>query len=98
MKIRAFVAVVLLLGVFAALGCPQVNTTGLSTGPQFLQQVCTKCHSLERVCLKLGAEQGAWEKTLNKMNRYGANLDDSQFKTMLNYAANLQPGAKPPCE
>ena len=44
-----------------------------------VQASCSRCHSLNRVCKKLGQSQKAWEKTITRMQSKGAGITDSQI-------------------
>ena len=43
-----------------------------------VQSSCQRCHSLKRVCNKLGQDQKSWATTLNRMQKKGSGLSDTQ--------------------
>lgn len=81
------------------LSCAGVNTTGmrLDTGGQIVDNVCTACHSLERVCTNLGDTNEKWLPRVKRMNMYGANLTPAQTDTVVRFLAAQTPGSRPVC-
>lgn len=83
-------------------GCQSANSTptqGLSAttsssptnsatndGATLLQTRCTVCHSLDRVNNEKNTRAG-WEQIVNKMVQKGAQLNDSEKATLLDYLA-----------
>jgi len=39
---------------------------------------CTRCHSLKRVCAKLGSTPQAWQSTLTRMQAKGSGVSDER--------------------
>jgi mono/diheme cytochrome c family protein len=81
------------------LSCAGVNTTGmqLDTGERIANNVCTACHSLERVCASLGDPDDKWSSRIGRMNMYGANLTPVQTDTVMRFLASQAPGSRPVC-
>jgi cytochrome c5 len=69
------------------------NNGPLPDGPgkAILLNVCTQCHTRERILLR-GATRAEWEDTLVHMLNEGAELTDEEFPVLLNYLArNFRP-------
>jgi sulfite dehydrogenase (cytochrome) subunit B len=85
-------AAVLVAMGFAALACragaAPDETVTLSAGPgqDLTTGLCTICHSLEYIPANAPAmNRGAWQKTIQKMQRFGAPLSDQQAQQILDY-------------
>ena len=62
-------------------------------------QVCSQCHSLDRICRNLGVKDRAgWASTVGRMVGHGANLDASQQTLVIDYLSVLKPGSAPVCK
>jgi cytochrome c5 len=60
-------------------------------GKPILLEVCTQCHTLDRVKAR-GASAEEWDELLMHMLNEGAPLSDSQYPVLLNYLArNFRP-------
>jgi predicted secreted protein len=60
--------------------------------------VCSACHSVGRVCGKLGSGQDYWKTTVARMIDNGAALSPSEVSTMAAYLAGQNSGAAPFCK
>ncbi len=83
-------------------GCQSTNaapTQGLSTtsvsatngspndGATLLQTRCTVCHNLDRVENEKNS-RAQWERIVNKMVQKGAELNDSEKSTLIDYLSH----------
>ena len=60
-------------------------------GKQILLNICTQCHTLDRIKAR-GASAEEWDETLMHMLNEGAPLSDAQYPVLLNYLArNFRP-------
>jgi cytochrome c5 len=60
-------------------------------GKQILLNICTQCHTLDRVKAR-GSSAEEWDELLMHMLNEGAPLSDAQYPVLLNYLArNFQP-------
>lgn len=55
-------------------------------GKAILLDICTQCHTLDRVKLRGGDRQG-WDELLTHMINEGAPLSDEDYGVLLNYLA-----------
>lgn len=46
--------------------------------PQILESNCTRCHTSERICRKLGASEADWQATIAKMAKRGKLSQETQ--------------------
>jgi len=46
--------------------------------PSLVEASCQGCHSLKKVCKKMGQSETAWAKTLKRMQNKGSGLTDNQ--------------------
>lgn len=61
---------------------------------------CTRCHSTQRICNRLGAyDLSGWTETITTMlaKQDRGLLDDGEKARMANYLAQLPKGARPVC-
>ena len=64
-----------------------------------VQQVCTECHTTNRICLNLGVKtEEAWQDTLAVMIYEGASLTPEEANSVAKYLFTLKPHAKGLCE
>lgn len=68
----------LILLLIIAIPCTMAMVAAPSE-TSLVQTSCSRCHSLKRVCKKLGKSQNAWEKTLTRMQSKGAGITDTQI-------------------
>ena len=59
---------------------------------------CARCHSLSRVCKKLGQNEQAWQKTLTRMQAKGAAITDSQIPTVAAFLSTTDSKASGFCD
>ena len=52
-----------------------------------INQKCTKCHSTKRIYKQENRDRAWWDKTLARMEGYGASLSEEERKTILEYLA-----------
>ncbi len=99
LRLRLLAAACALPLLALLLSCAGVNTTGmrLDTGGQIVNNVCTACHGLERVCTSLGDSDDKWSSRIRRMNMYGANLTPAQTETVVRFLASQAPGSRPVC-
>ena len=57
-----------------------------ATAKTLLEARCTVCHNLERVHKKKDNAEG-WGKTVDRMRKKGANLDDAERAAVVSYLA-----------
>ncbi len=64
------------------------SETALQEGSSLLQTRCTQCHSLKTIqqAKKTRAE---WEKTLSKMESFGAKISDTEKNVLLDYITSV---------
>ncbi len=55
-------------------------------GKAILLEICTQCHSLDRVKLR-GSDREGWDELLMHMINEGAPLSDEDYPILLNYLA-----------
>jgi cytochrome c5 len=55
-------------------------------GKAILLNICTQCHSLERVKVR-GGDRESWNELLSHMLNEGAPLSDEDYPVLLNYLA-----------
>jgi len=55
-------------------------------GKSILLNICTQCHTLDRVRVR-GGDRQSWEDLLNHMLNEGAPLSDEEYAVLLNYLA-----------
>ena len=52
---------------------------------ELLNNKCTECHNLERICRKIGRkDEKRWTRMIKRMLKNGAKLSDSEKIEMLN--------------
>ncbi len=93
-----FIAVFLLTaGVFLAscsgsssASSPEDEVTVPLTGEQLMQQRCTGCHTETRIVDK-SADLEGWTSTVDRMMTKGANLDETERLTLIEYLAQTYP-------
>lgn len=102
MKKTIFIA----LGIFllAATGSTAEAVTPTDAGPShneaapLIKTSCTRCHSLTRICNKLGKNDRAyWDKTVTRMMGKGASLQDKNKNQVVDYLLSLQGRPNPIC-
>jgi cytochrome c5 len=57
-----------------------------ATGKTLLEARCSVCHDLERVYKKKDDAEG-WDKTVDRMRKKGARLDDAERAAVVSYLA-----------
>lgn len=57
-------------------------------GKALVDKECSKCHGIDKVN-KAGKDAAAWEKTLNRMIKKGANIKADEKDTVLQYLNTL---------
>ncbi|MGB9585823.1 MAG: hypothetical protein ACPL3P_05920 [Anaerolineales bacterium] len=57
-----------------------------SSGAALLQERCTVCHSLDRITNEKNS-RAQWERIVDRMIQKGAQLNDSEKATLLDYLA-----------
>jgi len=79
---RAQLATVLMPFLFAS----AVPAQDLPAGPgkELLQNVCTQCHTLNRIIEKKETKD-EWNDIVDKMAAKGARASDEEFDTIVNY-------------
>jgi hypothetical protein len=55
-------------------------------GKAILLNICTQCHTLDRVKVRSG-DRDSWDDLLNHMLNEGAPLSDEDYPVLLNYLA-----------
>ena len=55
-------------------------------GKAILLNICTQCHTLDRVKVR-GGDRDSWDDLLNHMLNEGAPLSDEDYPVLLNYLA-----------
>jgi cytochrome c5 len=65
---------------------PAAPAQDLPEGPgkDLLQNVCTQCHTLNRIIEKKATKE-EWNDTVDKMAAKGARASDEEFDTIVNY-------------
>lgn len=63
-----------------------------------VESACGACHSVGRVCGKLGGDQDYWQKTVNRMVDNGANLARPEVGPVAAYLAGLELAKAPFCK
>ena len=60
---------------------------------------CTSCHQESRICAKLGQKsQGQWERTIKRMIKHGAKLNNGQKDALVQCLANQDDSIKEYCK
>ncbi len=90
MKRLLFLASLLVLGL--SLGVAQADDPSAQ-----IAAACSKCHSLDRVCSKLGADTAAWTTTISRMQGKGAAVAADQIPAWAGYLASLAKAKAPFC-
>jgi cytochrome c5 len=57
-----------------------------AAGKALVNGLCSSCHGADLITAKQST-RGEWESIVDRMKGYGANLDDKQLKTLLDYLA-----------
>ncbi len=67
----------------------QMEVTAPQTlpGKAVLERVCTTCHSLERI-EKAKKDRAGWEKTVDRMISFGAQLNEGDKEVLLDYLSS----------
>lgn len=69
------------------------------TGEQLTLNKCGSCHGVNKLCRHLARrDAAAWTKTVDRMIKKGAKVNDQEKKTLAEYLAGLKAGAKPICK
>ncbi len=93
----AVIALVLVLG-FSSVSCSP-SAAGRKGMGDVVVNTCSACHSLDRVCAKLGQmDMDAWSRTVFGMKQKGAKVEEKDITVMAEYLAGLKPGSKPVCK
>lgn len=94
MRVAAF-----LVGLFFFTGSAFAETDPMSGCLELLQNRCQRCHSLSRVCQKVGEKsKRRWAATLKRMvKRRGADLSGAEQDFLLNCLAIPAPAIKEEC-
>ncbi len=62
--------------------------TALQQGQLLLQTRCTQCHGLQRA-LQAKKTRAEWEKTLSRMQSFGASISDAEKNVLLDYLTSV---------
>lgn len=53
---------------------------------EIIEKHCTSCHTKSPILIKKNKEsRGDWEKTIDRMIKYGAQLSQEERETIINY-------------
>lgn len=87
--------------VFAAMaGNPSFPTDAAaqtSEGEALVKNVCSRCHSAQRICANLGRDQIFWERTVTRMRQNGAPLSPPDISSTATYLAGQTKDTAPFC-
>jgi cytochrome c5 len=87
-------AILLFAWAFAPTPSPAADNCGL-----ILNTKCNMCHNHGRICRKLGKkDKSQWQKTIKRMVRHGAPLNQDEQKELALCLANKTEGVKNTCK
>ena len=49
---------------------------------------CNRCHSLKRICAKVGTDQKNWQSTLKRMQNKGSGLSDQENTALVGFLSS----------
>ncbi|HLH04287.1 MAG TPA: helix-hairpin-helix domain-containing protein [Bryobacteraceae bacterium] len=87
---------VIVFGLFVCAGLARADVLPDGPGKAATVRVCGRCHSPERAA-SMHQRRSAWEDTITKMIKLGAQGSDEEFEAILNYLSkNFGPEAPAP--
>ncbi|GAU08011.1 hypothetical protein [Desulfoplanes formicivorans] len=82
----AMILAFLLPGALLLAAPPAMNQVAMDQGTMVTTS-CTRCHSLKRVCAKLGSNTQEWQSTLNRMQAKDSGLSTQQNIALAEFLA-----------
>ena len=89
----------LVITIFAIILLSTSSAIAKDNCAPLLENKCTECHNLNRVCEKLGKKnKKRWVRTIKRMVKRGAKLTKSEKKEILNCLVDQSPGTLQACK
>ncbi len=82
----------------SAVALAQSQDPSMQENTDVVVKVCTRCHSTDRICPKLGNDALFWTKTVDRMKANGALISAEEREVVEHWLAAAIPGDKPICQ